>query len=207
MAERDGDGTGEVDAVTETLRLAWVRDCAFASETVLSEGSIVPRFVVHPREGVPFSVRAIWRDDEEKHATLHIVGCLAVASDAVGVSWIGEAWIVIDPAPSEMRASQSTRRVECVIVSMEGRNHRADKFNFMQALEIKRDNKSVVIGTEMIDLPTGIGFSGAFSDLVPTVRPTESEMLAASAFLAQGGISVPSSDYDATTHEGNSTRH
>ena len=110
--------TASMAKARDQMREQWLQDSKHAKQTLLSDGEVVPMFVIRAREGAVVPVLAQFGNNEQKAATLELIRLLCIAMDAASISCMMEAWMVMDPVLSEnMAPSKSPRRREVVIVS------------------------------------------------------------------------------------------
>jgi hypothetical protein len=96
-------------------------DVEYAKAALFECGGLTPTFIVHCPEGTRVYVTP-WRNEGEKRATQRVLALRGAADGAVGITFIGEAWmLVLRRRPGESEADYNTRLVAVPPSEAEGR--------------------------------------------------------------------------------------
>ena len=138
-------------------------------ERIKRDGKLPPHFMIYTNEGRLLVIEPASLDDDAKPIVYAAVRCACVAHGASIITFLYEAWCLsLDPKLplSEIRPSQSDRRIEAAFVSccwLEA-GERRHLFSFR---EIIRSAEGVTgLGKELFD-DKGVNLGGALSELLP----------------------------------------
>ena len=125
-----------------------------------------------------------WANDADRAAILEGLRLMATAEAAVGLIWAAEAWAVLDSPDINLRASQSDRREEALIVLAMARID-GDIISAHRIRRIQRDLQGTITGLPEAAFPADgeMTFGGAIADILPTATPSPADRRAARAAL------------------------
>jgi hypothetical protein len=137
-----------------------------------AKGVCPPVFIFEGPDGIPVIMPAGWHDPEEREQTICVVRLLGVASDAVCISMVSEAWsLALSKSDNpDILPSQSERRVEVVSVALAVRGKDSIDMT-MDQRPIERDAKGAFVGLSESTLSRGQGTSWLQSAVPPFPVP------------------------------------
>ncbi len=179
----------------KALRARFDHDVRHAEATLLQDGYLAPMFAVTTGDGRLLPVMADFGSPEAKQACVNAVRLLCVAEDAVMAMHWAEAWLVVGELAPGVSPGQSDRRVEAVLVSINGRIGR-DVKSLSSVREILRGPDGRATGLRPLALPGGkkgsqVDLGGPMSELLPPRLPTREQRLVAHAALERMGVLKP----------------
>lgn len=176
----------------KALRARFEADLHHAETAILKDGHLAPMFAVTPTDGPPLPVVADFGSPEAKHACLTAVRLLCIATNAVTAMYMGEAWMVAGELPAGVSPGQSERRVEVVMVSLEGRIGREVK-RLARVREILRGLDGKPSGLRPLALPgvtakTQVDVDGPMARMLPPRQPGREQRVIARAMVEHMGL-------------------
>lgn len=179
----------------KALRARFDHDVRHAEATLLQDGYLAPMFAVTTGDGRLLPVMADFGSPEAKQA-LRQCGPPALRRGGRGMAmhW-AEAWLVVGELAPGVSPGQSDRRVEAVLVSVNGRIGR-DVKSLSSVREILRGPDGRATGLRPLALPGGkkgsqVDLGGPMSELLPPRLPTREQRLVARAALERMGVLKP----------------
>lgn len=181
----------------------WVKqntwNVEFAKRELLERGEITPMFVLH----TPSGLLPIVTDMGDKQRIRAMVQLMCVAHDAMGLTFIGEAWMKYAdendaPRPGETLAeleqrivppSELERRIEVITVVTQFYTETGDRRVITSLREILRgaDGKPTGLNAE-VPVPHGADFQGPAAEILPERRATPAMQQAAKQLLDAIGV-------------------
>lgn len=179
----------------KALRARFDHDVRHAESVLLQDGQLAPMFAVTSGNGRLLPVMADFGSPEAKQACVTAVRLLCVAEDAVMAVHMTEAWLVVGDLALGVSPGQSDRRVEAVLVSINGRVGQGVKC-LSSVREILRGADGKPTGLRPLALPGGtrrsqVDLGGPMSELLPPRLPTREQRLVARAALERMGVLKP----------------
>jgi hypothetical protein len=162
-------------------------DIEWAKRCLLETGRVSPMFVIRSRDMMRV-VSAVFPDDDAKRRVLLLVRAMCIAFDALGLTFIAEAWArSAAPTPGEskeqlherltaMRPSEAEDRIEVVAVQTMYRDAETGERRTMgETREIIRDGHGKPIGLKPQAFPNTAVIEGRMVDLFPPEPPSASD--------------------------------
>lgn len=158
----------------EAMEARWRHDVAWAEREMLAGRGVPLMAVVHGRQGGIQPVLGQGNSQEEKDGFFLLVRLLALAEEAPAVVMFGEAWAVIGDVDMSVAPSQSSRRVEVVVVILAGRLPSGEEIELIQFQKVNRGEGGAVTSLEPLELPVGTSHRmfGRLGELLPREAPT-----------------------------------
>jgi hypothetical protein len=174
----------------------FAHDLSWGKSLLQGEGSLIPMFILHNRDGsiTPFCVA--FKSPGHKHSVYQFMSIVMMANESIGFSFMCEGWMIIngihhgeDAADAMERAlagpspSQSENRIEVLTLMMVYRDD-ADERKVISTIEdMQRDWDGKLTGFKAHDTRGAI-MEGAVVDIMPEEPPDQAHVMAARAFLA-----------------------
>lgn len=175
-------------------------DFEFAKRCLISDGTVMPVFVVHTKGMViPIGFNGTY-DDEGRRNHRRYARLLSIAHNAFAIAYIGEAWVAIslpdEPVPEFPRVRPRDRedRREVILSQLMWRDKETgERWSNLAQAEIVRNEKGdpTRVKDEEFTDPTNM-IMGNFSEILPEDEPTPAEQEQAKIMLdwieKSGGI-------------------
>ncbi len=178
--------------------LHWLdHDTTFALERLTDQGSLVPQFIVHSNDGEITPVVIPFHDAETKALMKRFMRLLCIAKEAIGVTFIHEAWMTTMPANPgesteelERRAQQqvppsmSDTKAEVVLLILLYYDENGRRRSVSKIGEIIRDESGAATGTKPMSVVEDDANAGSMVDILLPERPSQALADRAKAALA-----------------------
>ena len=176
----------------KALRARFDHDVRHAEAALIQDGCLAPMFAVTTGDGRLLPVMADFGTPKAKQACITAVRLLCIAEDAVMATHMAEAWLVVGELVPGVSPGQSDRRVEAVLVSVNGRVGREVKC-LSSVREILRGIDGRPSGLRPLALPgkkkgSQVDLGGPMSELLPPQLPTREQRLIAQVALERMGL-------------------
>ncbi len=179
----------------KALRTLFSHDVRHAESVLLQDGHLAPMFAATSGDGRLLPVMADFGSPEAKEACITAVRLLCIAKDAMMAVHMAEAWLVVGDLAPGVSPGQSDRRVEAVLVSIDGRIGGGVK-RLSSVREILRGADGRPTGLHPLTLPGGtrrsqVDLGGPMSELLPPRLPTRERRLVARVALERMEVPKP----------------
>jgi hypothetical protein len=146
MATKPKRARSSTGGVNWSVQLA--NDLKYAEKCLLSQGDVIPMFVIHTKARV-LILECPWKNDDDKERYYMLAKTLCIAEAAIGLTFMGEAWLATAPEQysGESRAefdarlsaadpATDERRVEVLMVQTSYRDRAGVKMSLTRTREI-----------------------------------------------------------------------
>lgn len=169
---------------------AWLhRDMEFAKTCLLDEGSVTPMFIMHQRNGDLRVIPAWTTSPGQKQALYMFLKLNCIAYDAIGFSFICEAWMrsigkadMQDHVYTGPKPSEAPDRIEVATVTLVYRDLNGQRKFMTASGKILRDAAGKPIGLDVLE-PTYNDITGDVPDILPEQPSTAAEQVRASELI------------------------